>query len=156
MAPQRGRWGPHVQRGHLARASCPAHCAPNRPREAAEALLWLGTHHSGCPWARRVKQEAPRCHGCASAPMPAADRPDLSPPAASASQQAPVGQAKLAAAPPQNASKKPAASQPASHISLALANARTPCQLSTGCRRRTKPAQSPISRNLTYLNKINK
>lgn len=37
------------------------------------------------------------------------------------------------------------------------AKAWTPCQLSAGCRRRTpKSAQSPISRKLTCLNKINK
>lgn len=87
-ARQRGWWEPHLQRRHLARASHPAHCAPNMLREAGETLFWLGTCHGGCPWARQAEQEVPRCHGFASTPVPAGDRLDLSPRGASASQPA--------------------------------------------------------------------
>lgn len=114
-ARQRGWWEPHLQRRHLARASHPAHCAPNMLREAGETLFWLGTCHGGCPWARRAKPS--KKHHVAMA-LPACQCqlgtvwtfPHEVP--VPASQQAPVGQAKPAAAPPQNASKKPAASKP--------------------------------------------
>lgn len=148
-ARQRGWWEPHLQRRHLARASHPAHCAPNMLREAGETLFWLGTCHGGCPWARQAEQEAPRCHGFASMPVPAGDRLDLSPRGASASQPAGTRGASKARCSPTPKCQQEASSQ--------RAKAWTPCQLSTGCRRRTpKPAQSPISRKLTCLNKINK
>lgn len=151
-ARQRGWWEPHLQRRHLARASHPAHCAPNMLREAGETLFWLGTCHGGCPWARRAKPS--KKHHVAMA-LPACQCqlgtvwtfPHEVP--APASQPAGSRGASKARCSPTPKCQQEASSQ--------RAKAWTPCQLSAGCRRRTpKSAQSPISRKLTCLNKINK
>lgn len=135
--------------GHPAQHSAPLTCSQRRVKPS------FGWVHAivAVPGPGEPSKE----RHAASTPVPAGDRPDLSPRAASARQPAsrhPWGKKSRLQPHP----KMPARSQqPASHITLALAKAWTPCQLSTGWRRRTpKPAQSPISRKLTCLNKANK